>query len=48
MGKKKGWFKEYDLASYADTDLFQPFRKSAIAKAQKTGTGWASRLLRKH
>ena len=55
MGTKKDWFEEYDLVSYADADLFQPFRKSAIEKAQKRlntvgpdDTTLASRLLRKH
>ena len=55
MGIKKGWFEEYDLVSYIDTDFFQSFRKSAIEKAQKRlntvspdGTTLASRLLRKH
>jgi LysM repeat protein len=53
MGIKKGWFEEYDLVSYADADLFQPFREKAIAKVQQRlntvspdGRTLASRLLK--
>jgi LysM repeat protein len=34
MGDEKDWFEEYDLADYADIDIYGPIRKSARLKAR--------------